>query len=276
MRSLLRLVTLQYLRQNPLRTCLTMLGVAFGVAIFVAIRVTNLSTIRAFAETVDAVSGRTQLHVVGGITSLDQSLYPRVRSMPGLAAAVPVVTGYAVAEPWEEELLLVLGIDVLLDADVRDYRIAASAGDDRESLQRLLDPATLFVSETFARRHGLELGSPVTLLTPRGRDEYVIRGLLAAVGPALALGGNFIVMDLSAAQLAFQKVGTLDRIDLSLQPGVAVEAMQEALQARLGPGVKVERPTFRNAAVEKMLQVIPGELDGAQHDRALRRHVPDL
>ena len=138
MMSLLRLVTLQYLRQHPLRTCLTILGVAFGVAIFVAIRVTNLSTLRAFAETVDAVSGRTQLHVVGGVTSLDQSLYPRVRSMPGMAAAVPVVTGYAVAEPWEEELLLVLGIDVFLDADVRDYRIAASADADRESLRQLL------------------------------------------------------------------------------------------------------------------------------------------
>ena len=254
MMSLLRLVTLQYLRQHPLRTCLTILGVALGVAIFVAIRVTNLSTVRAFAETVDAVSGRTQLHVVGGVTSLHQSLYPRVRSMPGLAAAVPVVTGYAVAEPWEEELLLVLGIDVFLDADVRDYHITASPDDERESLRRLLDPATLFVSETFARRHGLELGSTVTLLTPRGRDEYIIRGLLAAVGPAMALGGNFIVMDLNAAQLAFHKVGTLDRIDLALHPGVAVDAMQEALQARLGPGVKVERPTFRNAAVEKMLR----------------------
>jgi putative ABC transport system permease protein len=33
-----------------------------------------------------------------------------------------------------------------------------------------------------------------------------------------------------------------------------VDVMQQALQARLGPGVKVERPTFRNAAVEKMLR----------------------
>jgi putative ABC transport system permease protein len=254
MMSLLRLVTLQYLRQHPLRTCLTILGVAFGVAIFVAIRVTNLSTVRAFAETVDAVSGRTQLHIVGGVGSLDQSLYARVRSMPGLTAAVPVVTGYAVAEPWAEELLLVLGIDVFLDADVRDYQIIASAADDREALRQLLDPATLFVSDAFARRHGLEVASSVTLLTPRGRHQYVIRGFLAAKGPALALGGNFIVMDLHAAQLAFHKVGTLDRIDLALQPGVAVDAMQEALQTRLGSGVKVERPTFRNAAVEKMLR----------------------
>jgi putative ABC transport system permease protein len=251
---LLRLVTWQYLRQHPLRTCLTILGVAFGVAIFVAIRVTNLSTVRAFAETVDAVSGRTQLQIVGGVGSINQALYPRVRSMPGLAAAVPVVTGYAVAEPWEEELLLVLGIDVFLDAEVRDYRISVGADDDREALRRLLDPATLFVSEAFARRHGLDLGSSVTLLTPRGRHQYVIRGLLAATGPALALGGNFMVMDLSAAQLAFHKVGTLDRIDLALHPGVSVDATQDALQARLGSGVKVERPSFRNAAVEKMLR----------------------
>ena len=224
------------------------------MAIFVAIRVTNLSTLRAFAETVDAVSGRTQLQIVGEVAGIDQSLYGRVRSMPGLAAAVPVVTGYAVAEPWEGELLLVLGIDVLLDRHVREYRIVGSEDADRESLQLLLDPRTLFVSETFVRRHGLGLGSPMTLLTPRGRNDYVIRGLLAAEGPARALGGNFIVMDLSAAQLAFQKAGKLDRIDLALQPGVEVDAVQQALQDRLGPGVKIERPAFRNAAVEKMLR----------------------
>jgi putative ABC transport system permease protein len=137
---------------------------------------------------------------------------------------------------------------------VREYRLVASEDDDQRSLRLLLDPATLFVSETFARRHGLGLGSLVTLLTPRGRNEYVVRGLLAPEGPARALGGNFIVMDLSAAQLAFHKAGKLDRIDLALQPGIAVDAMQDALQSRLGPGVKVERPAFRNAAVEKMLR----------------------
>jgi putative ABC transport system permease protein len=254
MMSLLRLVTIPYLRQNPLRLCLTILGVACGVAIFVAIRVTNLSTLQAFVETVDAVSGRTQLHIIGEVGSLDESLYPRVRSMPGLTAAVPVVTGYAVAEPWEGELLLVLGIDILLDRDVREYRIVASADVDRQSLRLLLDPDALFVSETFVRRHGLELGSSVTLLTPRGRHAYVIRGLLAPEGPARALGGNFVVMDLSAAQLAFQKAGKLDRIDLALHPEVAVDVMQKALQARLGHGVTVERPSFRNATVEKMLR----------------------
>ncbi|HXH09803.1 MAG TPA: FtsX-like permease family protein [Alphaproteobacteria bacterium] len=254
MTALLRLVTLPYLRQNPLRVALTILGVACGVAVFVAIRVTNLSTLHAFTETVDAVSGRTQLQVVGEVAGLDQSLYARVRSMPGLAAAVPVVTGYAVAEEYEGELLFVLGVDVLLDRQVRDYRIIASQDNDREALRALFDPATVFLSDTFARRHGLGLGDPLSLLTPRGRHAYTIRGLLAPDGPAKALGGNFIVMDLAAAQLAFQKAGKLDRIDLILRPGVTAVAMQEALQARLGDGVKVERPSFRTATVEKMLQ----------------------
>jgi putative ABC transport system permease protein len=231
-----------------------MLGVAFGVAVFVAIRVTNLSTLHAFTETVNAVSGRTQLQVVGEIAGLDQGLYARVRSLPGIAAAVPTVTGYAVAEEFAGELLFVLGIDVLLDPQVRDYRVIASQDADRESLRLLFDPATLFLSDTFARRHGLRLGDSLVLLTPRGRQAYIIRGLLAPHGPAKALGGNLIVMDLEAAQGAFQKSGKLDRVDLVLHAGVPVDTVQEALQARLGKGVKVERPSFRNATVEKMLQ----------------------
>jgi putative ABC transport system permease protein len=254
MTSLLRLVTWSYLRQHPLRVFLTILGVAFGIAVFVAIRVTNLSTFRAFTETVDAVSGRTQLQIVGDIAGLDQGLYARVRWLPGIATAVPVVTGYAEAEAFEGELLFVLGIDVLLDPQVRDYHVTASADTDRESLRNLFDPATLFLSESFARRHGLGLGDTLTLLTPRGRHSYTIRGLLAPDGPARALGGNLIVMDLHAAQLAFEKTGKLDRIDLLLRAGTTTEAVQEVLQARLGHGAHVERPSFRNATVEKMLQ----------------------
>ena len=70
----------------------------------------------------------------------------------------------------------------------------------------------------------------------------------------MALGGNFIVMDLTQLNSPFKKSARLTASTVTLQPGVAVEAMQEALQARLGPGVKVERPAFRNAAVEKMLR----------------------
>ncbi|MBI3328066.1 MAG: FtsX-like permease family protein [Nitrospinae bacterium] len=252
--SLFRLVTLPYVQQNGLRTGLTILGVALGVAVFVAIRVTNLSTLHAFAEMVDAVSGRTQLQVVGEIAGIDEALYPRVRSMPGLLAAVPVVTGYAVAEEKDGEVLFVQGIDVLLDRSVRDYRIGHSGAPHTDPLALLFDPSTLFVSETFARRHGLSVGASLALLTPHGRDAFMIRGFMAADGPATALGGNFAVMDIGAAQLAFQKAGKLDRIDVVPQAGIAVEAMQEALQARLGPEVKVQRPSFRNATVEKMLQ----------------------
>src|SRR5688572_17720817 len=211
MRSLLRLVTLPYLRHNPLRTVLTIVGVAFGVAMFVAIRVTNISTLRAFTETVDAIAGQTQLQVVGEVAGIDQTLYPRLRSLPGVSVAAPVVTGYATAEAWAGEVLVVLGIDPLLDREVRDYHILTSQDVEQNSLRLLLDPATLFVSDTFAARHGLELGSSLTLLTPRGRHDYVIRGLLAPDGPAKAFGGNLVVMDLSAAQLAFQKAARLDR-----------------------------------------------------------------
>ena len=252
--TLLRLVTLPYIQQNPLRTVLTVLGVAFGVAVFVAIRVTNLSTLRAFSDTVEAVSGRTQLQIVADVAGIDQSIYSRVRSMPGLAAAVPVVSGYAVAEAWEGEVLLVLGIDIFLDPAVRDYRIVDSPASDREALRQLLDPTTVFVSETFARRHGLAIGSSLPLSTPRGRRAYTVQGLLVSDGPAQALGGNLIVMDLAAAQLAFEKTGRLDRIDLVLHSEVSIRHLQEALQARLGPGLRVERPSFRNATVEKMLQ----------------------
>lgn len=254
MASLLRLITLPYIQQNRLRSALITLGVALGVSVFVAIRVTNLSTLHAFEETLDAVSGRTQLQVVGDIDGVDASLYARVRSMPGVATAVPVVMGYAAAEDWDGTMLLILGVDVFVDRDVREYRIVRGDKVSGDPLRLLLDPATLFVSETFAHRYQLGVGATLTLLTPQGRQSYTIQGLLSPHGPATALGGNFAVMDIGAAQQAFQRPGRLDRIDIVPKAGIPVDELQEALQVRLGSSVTVQRPSFRNATVEKMLQ----------------------
>jgi hypothetical protein len=42
----------------------------------------------------------------------------------------------------------------------------------------------------------------------------VVRGLLRPEGAAEALGGHFAIMDIAAAQVLFDRVGRLDRIDV--------------------------------------------------------------
>ena len=53
---------------------------------------------------------------------------------------------------------------------------------------------------------------------------FVVRGILKNEGPARVLDGNFIMMDIAAAQLAFDRLGRVDRIDVLLPEGAICNA----------------------------------------------------
>ncbi len=84
-------------------------------------------------------------------------------------------------------------------------------------------------------------------------NTYLIRGLLKDEGPARVLDGNFVLMDIAAAQLAFDRLGRLDRIDVMLAPERSVESSVEAIGQRLPAGLHAQRPSRRSEQVETML-----------------------
>ena len=70
--NLFRFVGLRHLRLRPARTMLTLLGVAFGIALYVAIAIINRSTLASFRESVDAVAGKATLIVSAGDAGFDE------------------------------------------------------------------------------------------------------------------------------------------------------------------------------------------------------------
>src|SRR5207245_4730068 len=59
-------------------------------------------------------------------------------------------------------------------------------------------------------------------------------------------------MDIAAAQLLFDRLGRLDRIDLVTDPARPVEEVRRAVQALLPPELIAKRPQQRNAQIERM------------------------
>ena len=47
-------------------------------------------------------------------------------------------------------------------------------------------------------------------------NTFVIRALLKDEGPARVMDGSFMLMDIAAAQLAFDRLGRVDRLDVQL------------------------------------------------------------
>lgn len=248
---LIRLAAWRAIFQERLRSLVTILGVALGVAVVLAIRLSNDGVLESFRNSLDYVAGKSRLQVSAGEMGFDEALFPAIAGTPGVARAVPVVQAITPVAGLPGEILLVLGVDVLADAGIREYR--GPTLEVAEPLQLLTDPGAILLTERFARAHGLSVGGSIRLLTPTGPKTFVIRGLLADQGAARTMDGQFAVLDIAAAQLQFGKLGRLDRVDLLLDQYADPNRVAAALRRHLPPEVTVERPEARSAQVEQML-----------------------
>src|SRR5439155_4220297 len=84
---LLRWLLWRRWRSERARVLLTVLGVALGVSVFVAVQLASRSAMASFSDTVDAVSGRANLQVSAAADGFDERLYARIRREPGVQAA---------------------------------------------------------------------------------------------------------------------------------------------------------------------------------------------
>ncbi|MCE2452910.1 MAG: hypothetical protein J4F48_08730 [Nitrospinae bacterium] len=89
--SLLRLLAWRRLKEEPFRLALTLVGVALGVAVFLAVKMANETSTRAFENSLVAISGKTQLEVSAGGLGVDENLILRLRAMKEVKRAAPVI-----------------------------------------------------------------------------------------------------------------------------------------------------------------------------------------
>jgi putative ABC transport system permease protein len=259
--GLLRRFIVRPLAADRIRSAVTVLGVALGVAVVVAIQLTNASSVRGFATALETVAGKTSLEIAGVGPGFDELLLADLGWLRQHGEVSPVVEGDAVvrAQGGGEESVRILGVDVLRDRSFRDYQLIEFGERRRqprteELLSLLVDPSSVILTEKLASRHGVEVGSTVEITAGDRAAPFVVRGLLRDEGPARALDGNFALMDIAAAQLAFDRIGRLDRVDVRIPEGASIDEAERAIASRLPEGLSVGRPDRRGRQVEKMLE----------------------
>lgn len=252
---ILRALILRPLVREKTRSALTILGIAVGVAVVVAIQLANQSALRAFRESVDAIAGRANHQIVADAGALDERVLLDLRPFwdEGVRFA-PVIDVEGVLEPVQHPVR-VLAVDLLSDLHFRDYRYARiETGAKHESLGdafALFQPDSIIVPAPFAKERGLRIGSRVTVNVLGKRAPLVVRGILEAEGPATAFNGNIIVCDIAVAQRSFGLEGKLSRVDLLVPEEAEASVLR---RVSLPPGARIERPSRRNERVEKMLR----------------------
>ena len=256
MLDLLRLLPVRNVCSRPLRSLLTAVGIASGVALFAAIEIINASTLGFFSEGVRAMAGESVLSVSGSEAGFSQEQLDVIRSVAGVRYAVPLVQsiGYLPGNGKDSaEFMIVLGVAPRLEPLVRSYR-SFDAASDAQALLALERANTVLLTESYAKSHGLTLGASIERITQRGRQKLTLAGTISPTGAAKAYGGNVAVVDLETAQKLFGMTGKLTRVDIVAEPGGDIDALAAAIDAALGPGYNVQSTRARVNDMHRMVE----------------------
>lgn len=256
------------LRLHKGRTLLTMLGITLGVAVVLAIQVTNQSTLDSIRHLFERAAGQASLVVTStnpGVERLEAGIVAQLERAPGVQVAAPSVHVQTLlaseAQSWqiaftmtgiaEGNMLSLYGVEADLDPQVRYYKFSAG---------RMLRPGEyeVVLPQKYAEDKGLHLGDDLNLLIPQGTARLKIVGLLAQEGVALLNGGAVAFAPLDVVQDLFGIGEELDEVALRLPPSISespqrLEEIKHNLSQRLQGEAEVIYPGARGRLVSQMI-----------------------
>lgn len=246
-------ISAKRVRLQVVHTVMTVVGICLGVAAIVSIGIVNKSVIHSFEDSINRVTGRAALQITGAAAGFPEGLLERVQSVPGVEYAVPVIDTQGILYGARENTLMILGVDVLQDSNVRDYKLSDESADIPDPLLFLARPDSILVTRALAEREGVKIDQKIRVETVNGIQTFRVRGMLDPEGPAKTMGGNIAIMDLPAAQMAFGKDGLIDRIDVTMIHGADLETVRSRIQQAIPEGYSVDTPAGRTKQVEMLI-----------------------
>ncbi len=222
---------LRPLRAEPMRTSLTVLAVALGVAAVLAIELAGDAAAGSFRSSMETLIGKADFEVTatGGVTAEDLA---RLARLPYALKIHPRFEDYAEVVDSGRTVTL-LGVDMLSEAV--GGGASGSAGDFGRG-------DSIWTGDGL----GYKTGDRVRLLINDRVSEYTVRGTLGQDS------GETIVMDLAPASRALGRE-RLDRILIEAPPGRSIDEWETLIRRALPAGVAVAREGARTDENRRML-----------------------
>ena len=223
------------LTARRLRTALTVIGVALGVALVAGTLLANQAASEAVQRAAAEIMGRAELRVrafdPAGFTPRTVSA---LRRIPGVLEAAAVAERRILIStlPGPDEIvfdpLLAIGVDPADEAAVRTYDLEAGTFLSADH------PADVLVNAAWASRSGLKVGDGLTLTGARaGVPALRIGGLLGDLGVGALQQGNLLVINRATLNDAFDIPAPVVYVDLVVAQGRAPD-----VQAALDRGMR--------------------------------------
>jgi putative ABC transport system permease protein len=216
--------------REPVRTALTVLAIALGVAVVLAIDLAGTAATGSFRSSMETLAGDYDLEInaAGGVP---ESEVGALAALPYPVRVSPRIEDYAVIADTQQTLPL-LGLDLIAESSSRaDTPSDVNIDQPENALKYLGDYDSVWVGKSLGRKPG----DRISLLINDQVHPYTVRG----VYPDSNGNASAVVMDLAGAQAALNKFGRVDRILAKVPQTPELEEWQRRFKEKLPAGVEV-------------------------------------
>jgi putative ABC transport system permease protein len=228
-----RILLLAQIREQPSRFLITVLALALGVALGSSVYLVNTSALNEFGLATKRLVGEADIVVRGPREGFSEQVFADLAGNASVSDLSPVLE-LDVALSGRQETLKVLGLDPFRAAVLQP----AIMGDIGEGVFQLFDSGSIYLSSAAAQELKLRRGDLLQVTVGSSAKALRVLGILAQGTYPQPLG----LMDIAAAQWAFNAVGRVNRIDVRLTPGTDVETFRRDLGPKLPAGVLAIAP----------------------------------
>jgi putative ABC transport system permease protein len=218
------------LRRDKTRTALTVISIALGVAVVIAIDLAGDAATGSFQSSLTSLVGKVDFEIAvnGGV---DERVMAKLAELPLSARFSPMIEQPVVIKGHGATTLY--GIDLVAVGDVEDIANIENS---------------VAVSSELADRFHWRKGDRIALQGPNATRDFLIRNIVTGQNT------GWIGADIAAAQQLLGKRGLLDRIEVFLTPGQNADAAERAIRAVLPATYAVETPGARSEENRRMLR----------------------
>jgi putative ABC transport system permease protein len=232
--QLFRTLILRPLRRDLVRAVLTIVAVALGVGVVMAIDLAGDAATGSFRSSLETLVGKTDLQITanGGV---DEHFLAALAALPVNARFAPVMETQGVMQGVGP--VTVYGVDF----------VNQTREQTRKAIPQDLDRAAV-ISSGLARRTGAHEGDDISLALSEATRTFRVAHVVEAKD------AEFVLLDIAAAQQARNEYGKLDRIEVFVSQGEDYAGVEREIRSVLPASYRIERPGRRSEENQRMLR----------------------
>jgi putative ABC transport system permease protein len=232
---------------------LSVMSIALGVAVFLAITIANRGAVESFHRAFAMITGKADLEIRGHVP---ESVLPMAIKTAGVSGATPLVEAMVTLPDYRGESLHLVGIDPYTAAGL--LTVEPSFGSEEKDgggdlAEWLSDDTGIALLREFSERHHLKQGDTIRLQGAGPPRQLILRHLIRTDDASAEGRGGIAALDLAKAQEWVGEPGYLSAILIKLRDPAEKHAVTERLQCLLPEDVSVQPPARRTQQVDIML-----------------------